>query len=197
MAFDPTTFQDAANREWRIDLDDVLLDRIERAFRIDLLSSERPPFADLARNPRRFIQLLVVICGEQIKSLGITEEDFRRAIKPQQLEPAGRALLEAVGLFFPADIRSARQSLLDQSHGMAMKADTLAAAKMNDPRVVAAMEREADKALEQALQAGFLAPSKVAGDTTPTRSSAGNSPDAGPLTSIAGSLGSPEFIGVG
>jgi hypothetical protein len=195
-----TSFRDAKNREWRIELDDVVLEQVEQQFGFDLLSFDRPPFEQLARNPRQFVKLLAFLCREQSAATGVDDQEFRRSIKPEQLEPAGRALLEALSFFFPPSTRSAWQSLCDRSAELATTAAETALKTMSDPRTRARAERMAEQAIGRELdrlERTFSAPSPPSGDTLLVNPFAGVSTADIRSTSTPGLPALSEPLGVG
>ena len=97
-------FKDASGREWNVELNVGLIEDIheQTGVMIDDLIKDAEKFADVAfNNPRRLVEVLYVICEDQIKNVPLTPKEFGRLFDRTTIDKACNAFMESVVLFYP------------------------------------------------------------------------------------------------
>lgn len=110
---DPPYFVDDAGRRWTIELNVTAVKQVKRDLvdestgkSIDLMQAiEGDLIERLMRNPILLCDVLYVLCREQAKEQGLSDEDFGRSLAGDVIDRAVRAFLEALAAFF----RTAKQ----------------------------------------------------------------------------------------
>jgi len=106
------TFQDALGREWRIELDCFLLDRIDKEAAVDLGDLAAGGLLAIEREAKALGRVLAVVCDEQLKELRMSPAEFQKQIRKDAITRAKEAVREALADFFPENEWSAMQSNL-------------------------------------------------------------------------------------
>lgn len=121
--------------EWNLELTVGAVEDVQRATGFDLDAA----IADTSKlirlftdTPRKFAEILWVLCEEQANARGVAPEAFGRALTREAIDGAADALLAAIVLFYPR-----------ASAGKAL-AEAL-------PAVLAKMDRETSAAVRKAL----------------------------------------------
>jgi len=97
-------FKDNAGRSWTIAIHVAAVKRVRGLLSLDLYSLLDERFAGLAKllaDPVDFVDVLYVLCKDDADRLGITDEDFGRAMAGDSIEHARNAFLEEYADFFP------------------------------------------------------------------------------------------------
>ncbi len=109
------TFTDTENRQWEIAINVTAIKRVKGTLELDLLKAvEGDLFVRLANDPCLLCDLLFVLCQEQAKEQGVTDEQFGAALGGDALDAATTALLEELVDFFPKGKRGALKKILDK-----------------------------------------------------------------------------------
>jgi hypothetical protein len=99
-----STFKDGTGRDWKLELNIGLIEDIHDAtgIMIDDLIKDTEKFADVTfNNPRRLVEVLYVMCEEQIKRVPLTPKEFGRLFDRTTIDAACNAFMESVVLFYP------------------------------------------------------------------------------------------------
>jgi hypothetical protein len=109
------TFQDNAGRTWTIALNVWTLKRVRDLLAVDLLDlagDETNPGSGLLHrfiaDPILLVDVLYVACKDQADPLGVTDEQFGRAMAGDAIDAATRAFLEELADFTPSPRDRAR-----------------------------------------------------------------------------------------
>jgi hypothetical protein len=105
-------FADAQGREWRLEFDGFLLDRIATEAKVDLADLSAGGLLAVERDVKALVRVLSVACDEQLKDSGKTAVEFQKQIRKDAITRARGAMMEALADFFPQSEWSAMQSNL-------------------------------------------------------------------------------------
>jgi len=109
------SFTDSADRQWQLEITPVEMKRVMDATGVHLgklFGENMTPFADLLEDPILTADVLYHLCGPQVTSRGLTEEQFKRQICGDVREQAEEALVQAVLDFFPSRRRGPMRAFL-------------------------------------------------------------------------------------
>lgn len=114
---------------------------------VDLLDvSEGKLFQRLSTDPVALIDTLYVLCADQAKTYGVSDEDFGRMMAGDLIESASQALIEAVVAFTPnPKVRAALGNVAAKTRQAQDRAVEVAVAHINSPRMDEAINRELEK----------------------------------------------------
>lgn len=99
-----TTFKDSAGTEWTLKLSTGVIEDITEVTHVDLDGLVKNPskFADIIlTEPKKLVEILYVLCAEQLETTGLTPRDFGRRFDRATLDEATNALLREVVTFYP------------------------------------------------------------------------------------------------
>lgn len=96
------TFRDNAGRTWAVSVDVAAIKRVRALAGFDLLSVMDGKAVDrLIADPVLLCDVLCAVCRPEAERLGVTDEDFGRAMAGDAIEHATQALLEELISFCP------------------------------------------------------------------------------------------------
>ncbi len=96
------TFRDNTGREWTVAVDISAARRVRDLLGLDLVGKGAPEvFERLVADPIVLCDVLFAVCKPEADRLGVTDEDFGRAMAGDAVEHAARALLEELADFTP------------------------------------------------------------------------------------------------
>lgn len=136
-------FKDTGGAEWAVEINVDTLKRL-RGHGIDLLEIVEEKSTLLQRlrsDPVLLVDTLYLVCKPQADGRNVTDEQFGRAMAGDAVDDATSALLEELADFFPSGRRKILRDILEKMKAVDEKATALAAARMQDPRVDAAIEK--------------------------------------------------------
>lgn len=111
-------FVDSAGRTWSIVITVATLRRVKHALRVQLLDAVNPDAklcAQLGLDACLLADCLYLVCEEQCRDRGVSDEEFGRALAGDAIGEAAEALLRGIADFFPNRAqRMARHRLLDR-----------------------------------------------------------------------------------
>ena len=105
-------FTDALGREWQLEFDGFLLDRVATEAKIDLADLSAGGLLAVERDVKALVRVLSVACDEQLKALRKLPAEFQKQIRKDAITRARKAVMEALADFFPESEWSAMQSSL-------------------------------------------------------------------------------------
>src|SRR5215204_5014710 len=97
-------FKDSKNDEWDLILNVGMIEDIKEATSVDLdlLLTDPSKLADIfIATPKKLVEILFVICEEQIKERGLEPRDFGKRFDRSTLDSAAEAMIGAVVSFYP------------------------------------------------------------------------------------------------
>ena len=96
------TFRDNAGRTWAMSVDVAAIKRVRALAGFDLLSVMDGKAVDrLIADPVLLCDVLCAVCRPEAERLGVTDEDFGRAMAGDAIDHATQALLEELVSFCP------------------------------------------------------------------------------------------------
>ena len=96
------TFRDNAGRTWAVSVDVAAIKRVRALAGFDLLSVMDGKAVDrLIADPVILCDVLCAVCRPDAERLGVTDEDFGRAMAGDAIDHATQALLEELVSFCP------------------------------------------------------------------------------------------------
>jgi hypothetical protein len=96
------TFRDNAGRTWAVSVDVAAIKRVRALAGFDLLSVMDGKAVDrLIADPVLLCDVLCAVCRPEAERLGVTDEDFGRAMAGDAIDHATQALLEELVSFCP------------------------------------------------------------------------------------------------
>lgn len=96
------TFRDNAGRTWTVAVDVAAIKRTRSMLNVDLLEYvDGSLLQRLAVDPVLLCDVLYVVCKPEADRLGVTDEEFGRAMGGDAIEHATRAFMEALVSFSP------------------------------------------------------------------------------------------------
>lgn len=106
--FPPTAFTDAAGRRWVVTISYHTLKRVKAATGVEIAKFAEQKFKRLGEmlgDVEAFVNVLWVCVEEQAGKLGVSDEDFGRALGGDALEAAADAFVRAFADFSPSQAR--------------------------------------------------------------------------------------------
>lgn len=99
-----TEFKDNRGRTWRLEINVSTARRVRARLSFDLLTLLNSPdeIHRLAGDPYLLADVLFVLCEEQAKQVGVTDEDFGAALAGDPIDHATKGLLRALVDFCPS-----------------------------------------------------------------------------------------------
>jgi len=108
------TFTDNTGRAWSLAINVDAVKRVKALVNVDLLSAvEGKLIEQLVADPILLCDIVFCLCKPQADQLGVSDEDFGRAMAGDAIEQATSAMLEELVDFFP----SRRRALLTKAVG--------------------------------------------------------------------------------
>ena len=126
-------FTDAKGRSWEIELNIRQMKRVRDILGVDLVnviqtnkdgSIATDTIDRVANDPILLCDILWVLCEQQAKLAGVTDDDFGSSLAGDSIETATRAFLDELVDFFPG----ARRLILKKAVGLARKYEMESAA---------------------------------------------------------------------
>ncbi|MEQ8785133.1 MAG: hypothetical protein RIC55_02505 [Pirellulaceae bacterium] len=151
-------FHDTAGRSWDLTLSIGTVRRLKQTLGVDLLAVlDSDVLARLSVDLELFVNCLFVICQEQARAGGVTDEQFGAALGGDVFDEAAAAFTQALVDFFPQRRREVLAKLAGKVSDLESKAAQLAVTKLDSPVTQAMIEREfsqADRRLDELLNSG-------------------------------------------
>jgi hypothetical protein len=113
------TFLDNAGRTWVIQIHVTAVKRVRALIDVDLfalIDDEMKGLAKLMADPCSLVDVIFVLCQDEAGKLGISDEDFGRAMAGDAIERGRDAFLAELIDFFPdPKVRGALQKVMEIS----------------------------------------------------------------------------------
>jgi hypothetical protein len=149
------SFKDRKGNEWQVQLDAPMIEEIRDDHGISLVNLDSDPLLKLRNDPMVLVACVSVICRDQQKERGLTPMDFAKVL-PSPPDAMLDAVRDAVIGFFPSGRALHVREVLAKFDQMGAKTDEIAQAKMaqvmDDPKVMTAINRQADQVIAEAIQ---------------------------------------------
>ena len=146
------TFTDNAGRVWTANLNVATLKRVRALAGVDLASAilverdgrvEASLLERLASDPALLVDALYALCKDEADKLGVSDEDFGRAMAGDAILGTTDALLDEIVDFFPNPKRAILQRLV----AAARRAETAAKAALDKALSTDELDRAVDSLL--------------------------------------------------
>lgn len=145
------SFKDKRGAEWAVEITVGSRRDVQKALGLDLyalVEDEMKGLAELLADVERLVQLLYVLCRDQVEERGMDPEHFGRQFTGPVIEAATDALLQEYVSFFPnPQVREGLRKVLDKSAQMAARLAERASRQID----AIDLEREIDS-LEKTLR---------------------------------------------
>lgn len=138
------------------------LERVRDLTKVDLLTGDGSAFQQIGEDPRLMVDVLFALVMPQAETEGVSDVEFGESMSGPVMREAYEGFLEEVVDFFQFNPIRGRVMLmaLDKTREMEQRAGDLLEQRINDPAVMAAMEREVD-ALGQKLTDSLGSPAST------------------------------------
>jgi hypothetical protein len=162
-------FKDNAGRTWTVAINVAAIKRVRGLAGVDLFGLVDDGFKGLAKllgDPIDLVDVLYVLCKDEADKLGITDEDFGRAMAGDAIGSASDAFLEELTDFFPDPrVRAGMRKVIDAGRKVRDRMLVRMDEKLNqiDP------DAEARKLIDSSIS------SPESSESTPDPSPSGNS----------------------
>ena len=117
-----TSFRDDAGRTWLVSISVFSIKRVRALLGIDILAlvdDGMKPLGKLMADPVQLVDVLYALCKDDADKLGMTDEDFGRAMFGDTIEKATDAFLAALVDFFPDPrVRAGLQKVIQTGRTM-------------------------------------------------------------------------------
>jgi hypothetical protein len=148
------TFKDRKGNEWLVELDAPTIEEIRADHGVNLVNLETDPLLRLRNEPLVLVASVSVICRDQAKERNLSPNEFAK-LMPSPPDAMLEAVRDAVIGFFPSGRASHVREVLAKFDQMGAKTDQIAESKiaqlMEDPKVMAAINRKANQVVDQAI----------------------------------------------
>lgn len=111
------SFKDSNGREWSIRFDGLILADLRQQHSINLADLAGADYLLIERDMSILTVAVCHLCREQLKSAGVTREQFAASLVGQSIDDALAAIWEAAKVFFPLKRLSALQSSYESIKG--------------------------------------------------------------------------------
>jgi len=138
-------FEDAKGTKWTIQLDTTMTRAIRAELGVDLLNLDESSVADLVGNDETLVDVISLICTNQIEREGMDGKDFAGCLIGDALDDACDALINEV-VFISSHSRRTIVAKVWQKAKAAESMMTERAVKMLDSGVV---EEKVEKAMQE------------------------------------------------
>ncbi len=148
------SFCDNTGRSWLISVNVGTIKKVRALCNVDLANiisienGEKPKIdllEKLATDPVLLVDVLYAICKDEADKLGVSDEDFGRAMAGDSIEYATTALLDEVIDFFPEVKRQALKKILSVTRRFQEKTKEVLKEFLENPN----LENELNKELEK------------------------------------------------
>lgn len=139
-------FHDNQGRKWSLSLNGWQLKQLKEQINFDARDHES--IFRAASDPLLLCDVLYVLCAEQCKAAGVTDQQFGEALTGDAIDAAADAYMQESVDFFPIRQRPAMKAMLAKIQETQMQATKLAEEKLNG----AAMDQMIAKAMSEANQ---------------------------------------------
>lgn len=140
-------FTDNAGRAWAVAINVDAIKRVKGSIGVDLLRAvEGKLIEELTDDPITLCNVLFVLCKEQAEKLGVSDEDFGKALGGDALEMATTALLDDLVDFFPKGKRQVLAKALAKVRAIQERAMKNISDRLDSPEFEQQMERVLESA---------------------------------------------------
>ena len=136
-------FKDNAGRSWAVRIDVDAVKRVRELLDVDLLQVIEGKHIDrLTVDPMFLCDVVYAVCKPQADEMRISDQEFGRAMYGEAFDAAYAALSDGLLAFFPPGRRATLAKLMSKTRTLSEKVLAVAEAKLDDPKLAAAIELE-------------------------------------------------------
>jgi len=132
------SFKDTNGTEWAVAVNVATVKRVRQAIKIDLLDPKIS--ATLAGDPIALVDTLFVLCEDQAKERGVSDEQFGAAMAGDTIAHAVDALLEEIVDFSRPRERARGKKALKKMREWNDRVQTMLDRKQDSPEVTAKLD---------------------------------------------------------
>lgn len=148
-------FVDSLGREWIVDVTVDKIKKVRKALDIDLADASGEVVHQLSEDIVLMADALWLLCEDQAIVKKITDEEFGRGLVGDPLDAAAGALVEAISDFSPGQRRLLLQKATAKMRAVREKAESLALAKLDDPKLTEQLEAALMTRMDAEMQAAL------------------------------------------
>jgi len=154
------TFTDTTGRVWTVTINVNAIKRVRALIDVDLLEViEGTLLERLIRDPILLCDVVYAVCKPEADKLGVTDEEFGKAMAGDAIDQATKALLEELVGFSPSPQgRANLQRILETTWRMIEKAQEVIAARIDSGEI----ERAAEQLLATSSDSSGSSPASAA-----------------------------------
>ena len=154
------TFTDTTGRVWTVTINVNAIKRVRALIDVDLLEViEGTLLERLIRDPILLCDVVYAVCKPEADKLGVTDEEFGKAMAGDAIDQATKALLEELVGFSPSPQgRANLQRILETTWRMIEKAQDVIAARIDSGEI----ERAAEQLLATSSDSSGSSPASAA-----------------------------------
>ena len=163
-------FRDTKNREWKLELNCDTIQAAKEALGINVLDIEDPEsglLAELIAFPPMCCKIIQALIVDQLTAAKVEEKDFRQSMDGDALGNAMEALRAEIVNFFPKSRRPLLAEVRAKQRAVEVKGVEVALAKINDPKLMEAVERDLVKRMDAEI-ARILGPQVLEPESSKT-----------------------------
>lgn len=155
-------FCDSIGRQWEPEINVVTIGRVRDRLKINLLELVVPnsTLPDRLNDPCLMVDILYLLCLEQVEKLALSDSDFGKAMTPDGIEDGWHAVIEGIVNFSPRGLRPAYQKVMEK----ARKLDKAQSEKIKTLIEGPAFDAMLDKAISDRLSQLSTLPNESTGD---------------------------------
>jgi hypothetical protein len=145
-------FKDNQQRPWQISLNGWQLKKLKE--RLDFDARDHESIFKAAGDPELLCNILFVLCEEQAKTFGVTDEDFGKSLDGDAIDEATQAYLDESVDFFPQRQRQALRKVLATMKETIEKRTTKAEQKIDSPEMTELIDltiQEVDLTIDETI----------------------------------------------
>jgi len=146
------SFRDSEKREWLVRLDAPTIIEVRQQCEIDLAAVDGRPYEKMRDDPILLVDVLYVICREQIKQAGLTDIDFGRSLVGDAIDGATEAMGDAIADFSPRHRREVLRAMVAKAEQIQATASRQAVERLGDPKLTAELEQAMEERLTQEME---------------------------------------------
>jgi len=150
-ALPSTQFEDSKGRKWDATVDAPTVKEIRNVLKIDLLDlldGKTDSLRKLIDDPITLVDALYLVCREQCREKSIDDIEFGRGLYGDGIDNAVDAFLVGLAYFFPKGRRAIVLGVIRKMNESLDRVTTKALAALEDQRLIDAIDRETDQAVE-------------------------------------------------
>jgi len=146
------TFQDNADREWRLSLDAPKIKAVRESADPEFLKGEAvKTYQRLSSDPVTLCMVIAELCRSERDSRKLTDEQFYEGLAGDALDGATEALVGAINSFIPRSQRMLAEATAERNSQIREMGVKKALARINDPQLMEKVEAVFDSRMDDII----------------------------------------------